>query len=140
VSDTVGAGADMYTPIVVVTATIHFAFLLYLAIGGFVAVRRRVTIWIHLLAALWATASVTLHLDCPLTWLEQWARARSGMPALPSTGFIAHYIAGMWHPVRWGVLVELTVAALVAASWWMYASTARRTSQGQTGSRRSSRV
>src|ERR1700761_6873982 len=99
----------MYVAIVFLTATIHFAFLIYLLIGGFIAVRWRRTIWAHLVAILWAAASITLHPDCPLTHLEQWARHHAGMSALPSAGFIAHYLTGVVYPASCANLVEALV-------------------------------
>ena len=122
----------MYLVIVFLTATVHFAFIIYVVVGGFIAVRWIQTIWLHLLAALWGISSVALHWLCPLTWLEQWGRSRAGMPPLPSSGFIDHYIAGVVYPMSWSVWVQLVVFATVAASWWMFVATAlQRRSQGR---------
>lgn len=106
----------MFTAIVFIVATAHFAFLGYLLVGGLVALRWRRTIWPYLLTVAWAACSVLLHLDCPLTSLEQWGRLHAGMLALPSSGFIAHYVTGVLYPDRWAVPVELLVLAIVTTS------------------------
>lgn len=89
-------------------------------IGGFVAVRWRRTIWLHVPAALWGIAITTARLDCPLTWLERWSRAKAGMAPLPPDGFIAHYVIGVVYPASWAGWVPVVVFALVAVSWVLY--------------------
>jgi uncharacterized protein DUF2784 len=116
----------MFPAIVFLVATVHFAFLGYLLIGGFLALRWRRTIWPYLLAVSWAAASVLLHLESPLTSLEQWGRRQAGMLELPSTGFIAHYLTGVLYPGGWAVAVELVVFALAAASLVAFVATGWR--------------
>jgi hypothetical protein len=125
---------EVYLVIVFLTATVHLAFLIYVVVGGFIAVRWIHTIWLHLLAALWGISSVALHLLCPLTLLEQWGRNHAGMPPLPSTGFIDHYIAGVVYPLSWSVWVQVLVFVTVAASWLMFVATGlQRSSQRRNG-------
>jgi Protein of Unknown function (DUF2784) len=110
----------MYQLVVAVAVVVHLAFLCYVVVGGFVALRWRRTIWLHVPAALWGVAITTAHLDCPLTWLERWARAKGGMAPLPPEGFIAHYIIGVFYPASWAGAVPVVVFALVAVSWALY--------------------
>lgn len=107
----------MYEVAVALIAALHFAFIGYVIGGGFLALRWRRTIWLHVPAAIWGLAIGVNQVDCPLTWAERWARARAGMAPLPRDGFIAHYIAGMIYPVGWETGVQLTAFAIVAASW-----------------------
>jgi hypothetical protein len=118
----------MFAALVFIVATAHFAFLCYLLVGGFVALRWRRTIWPYLLAVSWAAASVLLRFDCPLTALEQWGRARADMLALPSTGFIAHYVTGVLYPIGWAGPVELVVFVFVSTSLVAFVATRRRRS------------
>lgn len=107
----------MYEAIVGLVTAAHFAFLVYLLTGGFVALRRPRTIWLHALAVLWAIGSTTEHWDCPLTSLERWGREKAGMAPLRSDGFIAHYITGVLYPADWVGAVQVALFATVAASW-----------------------
>jgi hypothetical protein len=107
----------MYHLVVALALVAHFAFLCYLIVGGFAALRWRRTIGLHVPAVLWGIAITTAHLDCPLTWLERWSRAKAGMSPLPPDGFIAHYIIGVLYPASWAGLVPVAVFALVALSW-----------------------
>lgn len=118
----------MYQIVVALAVVAHFAFVGYLVVGGFIALRWRRTIWLHIPTALWGIAITAGHLDCPLTWLERWARAKAGMAPLPPEGFIAHYITGVLYPAGWAGWVEVAVFALVAASWALYVQRGRRRS------------
>jgi hypothetical protein len=110
----------MYQLLVAGAVLVHFAFLCYLLVGGFVALHWRRTIWLHVPAALWGIAITTQHFDCPLTVVERWGRAKAGMAPLPPEGFIARYIDGVLYPASWAGVVPAVVLALVAASWLLY--------------------
>jgi hypothetical protein len=99
-----------------VTVVLHFAFLVYAIGGGFLAWRWPKAFWPHLAAVTWMVLIVTDSVDCPLTWIEDWARSRAGEPAL-SGGFIAGYITGVFYPRRFELFVQLLVFALVLVSW-----------------------
>ncbi len=113
----VGGNKTMYQIAVVVTAITHFAFICYVVLGGFIALRWRRTLWLHIAAVLWGAASVVGHVGCPLTGLERWARQHAGMAPLPPTGFIDHYITGVLYPVSWANAVQAAVFAVIVASW-----------------------
>lgn len=114
------------TALVVLVAAAHFAFLVYLPSGGFLALRWRRTIWLHVATVLWAAGSVGWSLGCPLTTLERWARHNAGMAPLGPAGFIDHYITGVWYPAGAEAGVRAVVFAAVAVSWLAWAATARR--------------
>ncbi|MFM9033971.1 MAG: DUF2784 domain-containing protein [Mycobacterium sp.] len=117
-------------------AAAHFAFLIYLPAGGFLALRRRRSIWLHLAAVAWAIGSVAFGFWCPLTALERWARAHAGLAPLGSAGFIDHYIidhyiidhyiTGRFHPAAAAGSVQALVLAAVLVSWAGYLLSARR--------------
>lgn len=114
------------TAVVWLVAGAHFAFLVYLPIGGFLALRWRRSLWLHVAAVLWAAASVSVNLWCPLTALEDWARRGAGMAPLGSAGFIDHYITGVIYPDGAERYVQAAVFTAVAVSWLGCAAAARR--------------
>lgn len=95
---------------------LHFAFLTFLVLGGFLAWRWRGVIYAHLATGVWAILSLTVDLTCPITVWENFFRARAGMPVL-ETGFIDHYIDGVWYPESAALTVQLVLGALVITSW-----------------------
>jgi hypothetical protein len=110
----------MYAILVALVVALHFAFIGYVVLGGFLALRWPRTMWLHIPAVLWGIAIGTKRVDCPLTWVERWARARAGMAPLPPDGFIAHYITGVIYPVSWEGAVEVAAFIVVLASWALY--------------------
>jgi len=108
------------------TVVVHFAFLAYVLVGGWIAVRFRWSILTHLAAAGWALAIVVVPgLDCPLTWVQDWALRRSGEGPVPG-GFIDTYVRGVLYPDGWVVAAQVVVAVVVLSSWLVYGYTARR--------------
>jgi hypothetical protein len=117
---------NLYIILVVLAAAAHFAFLIYLPSGGFLALRWPRTIWLHVPIVVWGVGSVALHWPCPLTSIERWARERAGMGQLPSAGFIDHYVNGVVYPQGATGAVQLLAFAAVVVSWILFAvATAR---------------
>lgn len=117
------------TALVWLVAAAHFAFLIYLPVGGFLALRWRRTIWLHVAAVAWAAGSVLLHVSCPLTGIERLAREHAGMAALGPAGFIDHYFSDAGAHVA-----QAAALAVVVVSWIGYAMTGHlRRSQGSVG-------
>jgi hypothetical protein len=114
-----------YRALADVTMVVHFAFLAYVVTGGFLAWRWPRAIWAHLLVAGWGLSTVVFHLDCPLTWVEDWARRRAGDAGL-SRGFIDTYLTGIIYPERYTGLMQLLAAVAVAVSWTGVALRRRR--------------
>ncbi len=118
--------SSMYFAVVVLTVGTHFAYLVYLPSGGFLALRWPRTILLHMPTVVWGIGVVGLHFPCPLTSLEQWARTRAEMDPLPAGGFIDRYGAGVLYPSD-GTGVAQTLAFLAATvSWVVFASKRKR--------------
>jgi hypothetical protein len=105
-----------YRVLVTAILTVHFAYLAYVILGGFLAWRWPRAFWPHLVAAAWGLAVVGIPLTCPLTTAENWARRRAGSTAL-TKGFIDRYIEGVLYPERYTRLLQVLVAVLVLGSW-----------------------
>ena len=106
-----------YLALASVVVAVHLAFIAYVVVGGFVASRYRRSIVLHACAVAWGCASILVGIDCPLTALETWARVRGGGTALPSSGFIDHYLTGVIYPDSAVSAVRLLVASTVVVSW-----------------------
>jgi uncharacterized protein DUF2784 len=105
---------------------VHFVFLGYVIVGGFVALRWRWTIWAHGMAGAWAVAIVTLPgLVCPLTIAQNWAMHRAGETPL-ANGFIDGYVENVLYPARYTLAVQVMVGLTVVASWVLFYWSSRR--------------
>ncbi len=107
------------------TVVVHLAFLAYVVGGGFLAWRWPKLIWPHLALAGWGFSTVVFGLNCPLTYLEDWARRRGGEPGL-SQGFIDHYLTGVIYPAKYKGLMKAAAAGAVLVSWVGFAVRQRR--------------
>jgi hypothetical protein len=115
-----------YTTVVAVTAAVHFAFVAYGVLGGFLAIRWPRSIWLHVPVVVWCVAIEVVDFVCPLTALERWARVGAGMPPLPADGFIDYYITGVWYPARYEYPVLGVVLLVVVTSWVLFAVSVRQ--------------
>ena len=105
-----------YDWLVTVIVTVHFAYLVYVVLGGFLAWRWPKAFFVHLLAGIWGVAIVFEWVDCPLTWAEQWARQRAG-EAPSDVGFIERFVTGVIYPEQYETQVQIAVAVVVLFSW-----------------------
>jgi len=106
-----------YDLVVMAALVAHFAFLVYLAVGGFLAWRHPRTLVLHVIVVAWGVGSVVVGYPCPLTAVEQWARDRAGRAPLSGGGFIEHYLTGVVYPERYLVAAQALAGLLVVMSW-----------------------
>lgn len=99
-----------------VVMVLHFAVLAFLLVGGFLAWRWRWVIYPHVAMGAWAVLSLSTPITCPITVWENYFRGLAGMPVL-ETGFIDHYIDGVWYPESASMMVQLVLGSIVIFSW-----------------------
>lgn len=102
---------------------VHVTFVLFVVAGGFLALRWRRLVWLHVPAALWGALIELTGWICPLTPLENALRRLAGEAGYRG-GFIEHYVLPVLYPVHYTVTLRLTLAALVvllnAVAYWLY--------------------
>jgi len=76
---------------------VHFLFVVFVPLGGLLALRWPRAAWAHVPAALWGTLIEFGAVGCPLTPFENALRVAGGENAY-DTGFIAHYIMPVLYP------------------------------------------
>ncbi len=97
---------------------VHFIVIAYIALGGVpgLAVAPPL-IWPSLEFAIWGAIQLSGLVECPLTALENWARAEAGAARLKPSGFIDTYITGVVYPARYLWEVRIGVIAVIVISW-----------------------
>jgi len=87
-----------YRALTDVVVVFHFAFLLFVVVGGLLARRWRWLIPLHLAAAAWAVyVEAAPGIVCPLTPLENRLAALAGRDGYQG-GFIEHYLVPIIYP------------------------------------------
>jgi hypothetical protein len=76
---------------------IHFAFVLFVVLGGLLVVRWPKVAWLHLPCALWGAGIEFAGSVCPLTPLENELRRRAGQAGYEG-GFVEQYILPVLYP------------------------------------------
>lgn len=93
---------------------LHFAFVLFVVLGGLFALRWPRAAWLHLPAAIWGAGIEFLAGVCPLTPLENRLR-RLGGEAGYSGGFVEHYLLPVLYPAGLTREVQLALGTFVVA-------------------------
>ena len=92
----------------------HFAFILFVLFGGFLALRHAGIVWVHLPAAAWGTAIEFGGWICPLTPLENRLRALSGDTPYPGD-FVGEYLLAIVYPAGLERDVQIVLGTVVLA-------------------------
>jgi hypothetical protein len=96
--------------------TVHFLYLMFVVLGGFLAWRWPRVFWLHLLSAIWGVLIIFELVNCPLTMAERWARQRAGQTTT-DRGFIDRYVTGVIYPERDLHQAQAAVVLVVLVSW-----------------------
>jgi hypothetical protein len=91
---------------------IHFAFVVFVVLGGVLVMRWPRLIWVHLPAVMWGVIIELCGWICPLTPLENWLR-RKGGGENDHSDFVAHYLLPMLYPQGLTRKSQITLGALV---------------------------
>lgn len=94
-------------------AGVHLAFIVFVVVGGLLAVRWPRVLWAHAPCGLYALFIVVVGWPCPLTGVENALRGDDAYAG----GFIDHYLTGVLYPQGWETGVQLAAALLVVASY-----------------------
>lgn len=103
---------------------LHLGFVLFVVLGGLLALRWPRAAWFHLPAAVWGAGIEFVQGICPLTPLENHFRSLGGEAGY-AEGFVEHYLlpvlypAGLSQNVQWGlgIFVVLLNVAIYTVVW-----------------------
>ena len=97
-------------------AAVHMAFLVYLVLGGFLALRRLAWLWSHLACTAWSVHITLTQGRCPLTTLEKELLARGGRTPYEDS-YIAHYLQDTLYPAQYETAVWLASVGIALLSY-----------------------
>ena len=93
---------------------LHFCFVLFVALGGFLVLRWFRYVWLHLPAAVWGALIEFQGWICPLTHLENRWRRAAGERGYEG-GFVEHYLMAVLYPDGLTRTVQIVLGLLVIA-------------------------
>lgn len=94
---------------------VHFAFIIFAVLGGFLVLWKRRAAWIHIPVVLWSSLVNLASWVCPLTPIENSFRAKAGQSGYPG-GFIRHYIEPVVYPA--GMPRDMELIAGISVLVW----------------------
>ena len=103
---------------------LHLCFVLFVVLGGLLALRWPRLAWVHVPVALYGALIEFVGFVCPLTPLENYFRRRGGEAGYAG-GFIEHYVMATLYPQGLTRNVQLVLGsavlllnAAIYAIWW----------------------
>ncbi|HLB36987.1 MAG TPA: DUF2784 domain-containing protein [Gemmatimonadales bacterium] len=104
---------------------LHLAFVVFVVLGGFFALRWRQIAWAHVPAALWGAIIEFMGWVCPLTPLENHFRRLAGEGGYHG-GFIEHYVIPALYPADYTLGLRIALGVMVVVlngiAYWLYFS------------------
>lgn len=102
----------LYRTLADLVLIVHFAFVVFAVFGALLVVRWHWLVWIHVPLALWAVVVEFTGWICPLTPLEHWLRAKSGM-TVQDIGFVEQYLLPLLYPTALTRRLQVVLGAIV---------------------------
>jgi hypothetical protein len=91
---------------------LHLAFILFVVFGALVAGRNRRWRAAHLGAVAWGVVAELSGQVCPLTYVENWLRAKAGQASYGGD-FVEHYLLALVYPAGLGRHEQLALGLAV---------------------------
>lgn len=104
---------------------LHLGFIVFVVLGGFLIVRFRWVVLVHVPAAAWGTFVELTGRICPLTTWENALRRSAGESGYADS-FIEHYIvpviypSGLTRDIQFGIAGAVVIANIVIYGWLLY--------------------
>ena len=98
-----------------VVVVVHMGFLVYMVLGGLLALRRFTLIWVHVAAIVYSFYVTLTSFTCPATRLEKWLLEVGGETPYEGS-FIAQYLRGVLYPPEYETAIWLSCMGIAIAS------------------------
>ncbi|MFN3217761.1 MAG: DUF2784 domain-containing protein [Acidimicrobiales bacterium] len=99
-----------------VVVVIHFGFVVFVVIGGLLALRWPRALWLHVPSVIYSIWIITFSINCPLTSIERDLRYRAGEGRYQES-FIERYVEGVLYPGDMLRQAQAVAAVIVVGSY-----------------------
>ena len=91
------SATGVYSALAVCALLLHVLFILWVVFGALVTRSHPMLRWLHIASLVWGILTELTPWPCPLTLLENWLEARSGVRPYQG-GFLLHYMDKLVYP------------------------------------------
>ena len=93
---------------------LHFSFIVFVIVGGFLVFKWHWLIWVHIPSVIWAFLITIVGWICPLTPIENMLR-QAGGGEVYSSSFIQFYLMPLIYPSAWnrGIFIAMGMSVIV---------------------------
>jgi hypothetical protein len=121
----------MYSFLADLVVLLHFAFVLFVVLGGLLVLRWWRVIWVHVPSAIWGALISFFGWTCPLTPLENWLRELAGETGYDG-GFVENYVVPLLYPGQLTRTLQIVLGmSVLAVNAVIYTAIARRWRAGR---------
>lgn len=124
----------LYRLLADIVVLVHFAFIVFVAVGGLLAWRWPGVLKLHVPSVIWSLSIVTIGFNCPLTPLEKLFRGLAGEEEY-SGGFIDRYVEGVVYPESLTPVLRALVVVTVVVGYAGLTHRRRRPSRATSAPR-----
>jgi Protein of Unknown function (DUF2784) len=111
----------------------HMAFLVYMTVGGFLALHRFAWIWPSVGVTVYSIYVTLTDFTCPVTTFEKWLLEVGGRTPYEGS-FTAHYLRDTLYPAEMETAIWIGAMALAVSSYVLAIARHRRRLVAQTAS------
>jgi hypothetical protein len=100
----------VYSVLADAVLVVHLLCILWIVFGAVFTRRRPLLRWVYIASVVWGVLIELLPWTCPLTWAENWLKAKAGLAPYQG-GFLLHYLDALVYPnIPPGLLTGVGVA------------------------------
>jgi len=87
----------VYSVLADAVLVVHLLCILWIVFGAVFTRRRPLLRWVHIASVVWGVLIELLPWTCPLTWAENWLKAKAGLAPYQG-GFLLNYLDALVYP------------------------------------------
>ena len=106
--------ASIAQVLVELVIALHFAFVVFVLLGGLLVLRHPRWAWLHMPCAIYGMLIEFVGWVCPLTPLEHWLRRQAGLETYEG-GFLQHHLEPLIYPGWLDRRAQLLLGSIVLA-------------------------
>lgn len=112
--------SNFYSALATAVLLLHALFIVWVVFGALFTRSRPILRWLHIASLIWGILTELLPWPCPLTLLENWLEAKTGVGPYQG-GFLLHYLDRLVYPDISATVLTVAGVLVCALNLALYA-------------------